>query len=75
MTANEGTTDRVVRIALGLLLLSLTIFGPQTWWGLAGLVPLVTGFVGYCPLSQLLGISSCRRPPAGAKREPLAKGA
>jgi hypothetical protein len=47
---NEGTADRVIRVALGLVLLSLTVLGPQTLWGLVGIVPLVTGLAGSCPL-------------------------
>jgi hypothetical protein len=58
MTRNEGTLDRVVRIILGLALLALFFVGPQTWLGLVGIVPLVTGLVGFCPLYRLLGLST-----------------
>jgi hypothetical protein len=56
---NEGTVDRVIRVALGLVLLSLTVLGPQTLWGLVGIVPLVTGLAGTCPLYSMLGWRSC----------------
>jgi len=56
MKRNEGTIDRAVRIVLGLALLSLIFVGPQTWLGLVGLVPLVTGLVGFCPLYRLAGM-------------------
>ncbi|GAB4390191.1 YgaP family membrane protein [Albidovulum sp.] len=59
MTRNEGTIDRVLRIVLGLVLLSLVFYGPQTPWGWIGLVPLITGLAGWCPLYRLLGISTC----------------
>lgn len=59
MSRNEGTIDRVLRVILGLVLLSLVFVGPQTWWGLIGLVPLVTGLVGSCPIYSVLGISTC----------------
>jgi hypothetical protein len=59
MTHNEGTVDRVVRIVLGLVLLSLIFVGPHTWFGLLGLVPLVTGAVGFCPLYRVLGLRTC----------------
>jgi hypothetical protein len=59
MTRNEGTIDRVLRIAAGLVLLSLVFIGPQTPWGWIGIVPLVTGLVGYCPLYTVLGINTC----------------
>ncbi|SLN62787.1 hypothetical protein PSA7680_03306 [Pseudoruegeria aquimaris] len=60
MSRNEGTLDRVLRVILGLALLSLVFVGPQTLWGLVGLVPLVTGLVGVCPIYSLLGIKTCR---------------
>lgn len=59
MSKNEGTIDRVLRVVLGLVLLSLVFVGPQTWWGLIGLVPLVTGLMGSCPVYSILGISTC----------------
>jgi len=59
---NAGLADRVVRVILGLGLLSLTVFGPQTAWGYVGLIPLVTGLAGSCPLYRLLGISTCPLP-------------
>ncbi|MBO6852946.1 MAG: DUF2892 domain-containing protein [Marivivens sp.] len=59
MTRNEGTLDRVVRVVLGLVLLSLVFTGPQTAWGWIGIVPLVTGLVGFCPLYRIFGVSTC----------------
>jgi len=56
---NEGSVDRVLRVALGLGLLSLVFVGPQTWWGLVGIVPLLTGLIGSCPLYSLFGWSTC----------------
>ena len=59
MSRNEGTLDRTLRIVLGLVLLSLVFIGPKTMWGLIGIVPLVTGLVGVCPLYSVLGIRTC----------------
>ena len=56
---NEGSVDRVIRIALGIGLLSLTVLGPQSLLGLVGIVPLVTGIAGFCPLYGLIGLSTC----------------
>lgn len=56
---NEGTADRVVRFALGLALLSLVFVGPQTLWGLLGLIPITTALLGSCPVYTLLGINTC----------------
>lgn len=59
MKTNEGNIDRVLRVLGGLALLSLVFIGPQTAWGYVGLVPLITGLAGYCPLYQILGIKTC----------------
>jgi hypothetical protein len=56
---NEGTLDRVLRVIVGIGLLALVFVGPQTAWGWIGLVPLVTGLVGICPLYSILGINTC----------------
>lgn len=57
---NEGKVDRALRILVGLAVLSLVFVGPESPWGWIGLVPLVTGLVGSCPLYALLGINTCR---------------
>jgi hypothetical protein len=56
---NEGTIDRALRIIAGAALVSLVFVGPETPWGWIGVVPLVTGLVGNCPVYSLLGISTC----------------
>lgn len=61
---NEHVIERVLRIGVGVTLLSLVVVGPKTLWGLVGAVPLLTGLLGSCPLYTLLGISTCSRPPA-----------
>ena len=55
---NEGTVDRIVRIVLGLAILSLVFIGPQTVWGWVGVIPLMTGFLGICPLYRVLGLNT-----------------
>ena len=56
---NENTTDRVLRVLVGAGLVSLVFVGPQTPWGWVGLVPLLTGILGSCPLYTVLGLSTC----------------
>lgn len=63
LATNEGTIDRVVRVVAGVFLLALTVVGPKTMWGIAGLVPLITGLVGTCPLYSIVGISTCPAKP------------
>jgi hypothetical protein len=59
MKKNIHTIERVVRVALGLAILSLVFVGPKTAWGWLGLVPLATGILGWCPLYVLFGINTC----------------
>ena len=59
MTKNEAGWDRAVRVLLGLGLLSLTVVGPKTPWGFVGLLPLLTGLAGFCPLYRVFGFSTC----------------
>jgi len=64
---NEHGIDRALRIVVGLALLALVVVGPKTYWGLIGLVPLLTGLVGSCPVYMLLGVSTC--PPQRRNRD------
>lgn len=61
MVKNVGQTDKVLRIVVGLVLLSLVYFleKPTGYFGLIGVVPLLTAFMSYCPLYQVLGMSTC----------------
>ncbi len=49
MQKNLGSTDRIVRIVIGLAILGAGL-GYHSWWGLIGLVPLGTAAIGWCPL-------------------------
>lgn len=61
MKMNESKTDRTIRTVLGaaILVLGLVV---GSWWGLLGLIPLVTGLAGFCPIYAALGFSTL---PAG----------
>ncbi len=56
---NEHPVERVLRVLIGLGLLSIVFVGPQTLWGLIGIVPLLTGLLGSCPLYTMVGLSTC----------------
>ena len=62
MSVNEGALDRAVRVIVGLAIMSLVFIGPQTPWGWLGIVPLLTGLVGFCPAYAVFGIKTCRAP-------------
>ena len=58
-----STTERIVRVVVGLAVLSLVYFlrdqGAVRYLGLVGLIPIGTAVIKYCPISHLLGFSSC----------------
>ncbi len=56
---NVGSLDRTLRIILGLVIVSLVFIGPQTPWGWLGLILLITGLIGWCPLYRALGMNTC----------------
>lgn len=56
---NEGVVDRALRVVAGLILLSLVFVGPKSMFGLVGIIPLLTGLLGSCPLYTLFGLSTC----------------
>ncbi len=57
---NEGGLDRALRVIVGLVLIALVFVGPQTPLGWIGVVPLLTGIIGFCPAYRIFGISTCR---------------
>lgn len=64
MKLNEGTVDRVLRVLVGIAILSLAFIGPKTPWAYLGIVPLLTGVIGFCPLYAILGVNTCGIPKA-----------
>lgn len=67
MNANVGSVDRAVRNGAGLVLPSLIFLlnGSGRWFGLIGLVPLLSALFRFCPLNTVLSINNC---PAEQKR-------
>jgi hypothetical protein len=63
MKANVGSVDRVIRIVAGLGILSAVFLveGPNRWFGLIGLVPLLTATFRFCPLYPIVGINTCSK--------------
>jgi len=51
---NVASLERVLRVLVGLVFLALAVAGPRSIWGLLGLIPLITGATGYCPLYAML---------------------
>jgi hypothetical protein len=61
MKKNIGSADRIIRIVLGIGMLSLTVLGPKTLWGLVGLIPLLTASISFCPLYLPIGLNTCSK--------------
>lgn len=61
MTKNVGSIDRVLRLISGLVLLGLYFFGPQTTWGLLGVVPIFTALISWCPVYVPFKISTLKK--------------
>lgn len=59
MKVNVGSTDRMLRIIAGIVIIALGVYS-QSWWGIIGLVPLLTGLFRFCPLYTMLGMNSCK---------------
>jgi hypothetical protein len=65
MTCNVGGIDRILRIIVGLALISLVfvgdrIIGQNVIWGWIGVIPLVTGIFKFCPAYSLIGVKTCK---------------
>lgn len=59
MNANVGSTDRAIRILLGLGLIAATLAGAIGVWGWLGVIPLATGIFRFCPAYLPFGIRTC----------------
>lgn len=58
MRCNVGKTEQKIRIGLGVVILALGLY-LGSWWGLIGIIPIITGAIRWCPASALLGVSTC----------------
>ena len=58
MKKNIGNVERIVRVVLGIVVVSLAFVGPRSSWAFLGIIPIVTGLIGYCPPYALLGIDT-----------------
>jgi hypothetical protein len=59
MKRNVGSIDRILRVVIGLALVVMAATGTIAACGYIGVIPLVTGLMGTCPLYRVLGISTC----------------
>ncbi|HPC82752.1 MAG TPA: DUF2892 domain-containing protein [Thermoanaerobaculaceae bacterium] len=59
MKRNVGGVDRVARVLVGVAIIGAGFYF-KSWWGVVGVVPLLTAAIGWCPAYLPFGLSSCR---------------
>ncbi|SNT70624.1 DUF2892 domain-containing protein [Psychrobacter sp. LV10R520-6] len=60
MKINVGNTERLLRIIAGIIIIGVGVYY-ESWWGVVGLIPLLTGLFRFCPLYAMLGMNTCKR--------------
>jgi len=60
MNKNVGGIDRILRVVVGVVLVALAATGTVGAWGFIGIVPILTGAIGWCPAYLPFGFSSCK---------------
>ena len=60
MEINVGSTERLLRIIVGVVIIGLGLYF-QSWWGVVGIIPLLTGLFRFCPLYKMLGMNTRKR--------------
>lgn len=60
MNNNVGSADKIIRIIIGLVIGGLGIYF-QSWWGLIGLIPILTAIFGFCPLYSIIKVNTCKK--------------
>lgn len=63
MKKNVGKVDKTIRIVVGIVIILIGILA-RSWWGIIGILPIITAIIGWCPPYQLLGISTCKVKPS-----------
>lgn len=59
MKKNVGSQDQILRYILGGVIIGAGFYF-QTWWGVVGILPIVTGLMGVCPAYNLVGLNTCK---------------
>jgi hypothetical protein len=57
MKTNVGSADRIVRFILGTVIVILGFYF-KSWWGVVGIVPIITATLNFCPAYTLIGVST-----------------
>ncbi len=60
MKKNVGSVDRLLRIIVGAVIVVWGVYA-ESWWGLVGVVPLMTGMLNWCPVYLPFKLSTIKR--------------
>ncbi|MDX8377801.1 MAG: DUF2892 domain-containing protein [Mariprofundales bacterium] len=62
MKHNVGSIDKIIRIVVGIALLSLFFLleGNLRWISVLGIVAIGTALINFCPLYAILGMNTCK---------------
>lgn len=71
MKANVGNIDRALRLIIGIVILGLG-YHNRSWWGLVGLLPLLTAAIRFCPAYLPFGFSTRATPETNPGESPPA---
>ncbi len=55
---NVGKVDRIIRVVLGVLLIGNVFYALENPIGWVGVILIITGIAGICPLYSLLGLNT-----------------
>ncbi|WP_445664658.1 YgaP family membrane protein [Fodinibius sp. AD559] len=69
MRYNIGRIDRALRVILALIIMAIGFYY-QSLWGTIGIIPLISGITGFCPLYSIFGISTCDYQTVADKKKP-----
>jgi hypothetical protein len=70
MKANVGSADRIIRFILGAVIIVLGFYF-KNWWGVVGIVPIITSVLSFCPVYSLIGVSTKTKVKVKVKVEKL----
>lgn len=59
MRCNLGKTDMIIRVLIGFIIIEAGVYF-EAWWGIVGLVPILTAVMGWCPLYAQFNVSTAR---------------
>jgi hypothetical protein len=59
MKKNIHPNERALRVTVGIAMIAIALFGNASPWFFLGIVPLMTGLIGWCPPYAIFGINTC----------------